>query len=76
MLTTMTGDDVNRVLDALPEPIMSWQRKVIAHVIAAATPEQLFYLAHPNDQMRLGLDYTSLMEHYAIERMRLDGIVD
>lgn len=65
-------DEVDRILDNLPVPIMSWQRRIIRHVIAAETPDHLFYFAPPRDQMRLGVDYVSLMEHYAIETIRND----
>lgn len=53
---------------------MSWQRRVIRQVIAAETPDELFCYMPPSQQLRLGVDYRTLMEHYAIERMRLDEV--
>ena len=60
---------VDQVLDQLPL-LRSWQRRVIRDVVACTTPDDMFCHQPPRTQMRLGLDYHSLMEHYAIEVIR------
>lgn len=60
-------------LDTFEEPPMSWQRRVIRQVLTADTPDAMFCHQIPRDQIRLGLDYHSLMEHYSIEVIRKDS---
>jgi hypothetical protein len=71
-MTDSTHDEgtLDALLDLLPVPIMSWQRRVIHNIVAAASPDELFCHQRPRDQLRLGCDYASLMEHYAIEVIR------
>jgi hypothetical protein len=62
--------EVDLVLDQLSAPIMSWQRQVIRQVVACTTPDELFCFQPPRQQLRSGLSYGDLMEHFAIEIIR------
>ena len=63
-------DDLDLFLDQLDPPLMSWQRRVIHHVVSSRTPDQLFCFLPPREQIRSGLDYRALMEHYSVEVIR------
>jgi hypothetical protein len=72
LCSLVVGGDIDRLLDQVPG-VMSWQRKVIRDVLASPTPDHLFCFQPPRQQIRVGLTYQALMEHYAIEVMRGTG---
>ena len=67
-----SDSSIDSILDLLETPIMSWQRRMIHNILVADTPDDVACFAPPRQQLRLGLDYRSLMEHYSVEVIRRD----